>query len=396
MKFKNPLTLTTLTFIVVVAATLNYEANSTGNIEAKREVQTNKTKYKQPPTNNNMLAVTVSSVREEDYRSTIKGYGEVVPVHNIGLTSEIAGHVIGLSTSFKTGLTVSKGEVIAQIDKTNYRQALANAQSSLEEAKIALLEEERKSIQAKNEWERSGVVGQPVSELVLRKPQLAFAHAQLASAKADVERARRDLDNTLIRAPFNALVVTRDIQPGSVIQPGTQIATLYSTDTVEVSIPLSSDQWEQLLMGSKEIEDQIVEITSSVGKEKWEGKIDRIEKHLSQDTRQRAIVVSVDRPFNYKTELFPGTFVQVQIKGNLVPNLWALPSSTISQDGNIWFVSAKMQLNSVKVNSIFNAENTSYIHPVHTSDIPITRIVTHPLSHFEEGMTVKIRDEHIL
>jgi RND family efflux transporter MFP subunit len=377
------------TIIVVCAMTvLSFGAKTFGNPE--ETIQNGPEKV---TLSNNFLKVSVSPTRLGDYRPIITGFGEVKPVHEIGLTSEISGRVTQLSNAFRTGQIVLKGEVLAQIDPTNYEQALAQAQSSLEEAKLALLEEERKSKQVLSEWKRSGVKGKPASELVLRKPQLAFAQAKLKSAEANVKKEKRDLDNTLIRAPFNSLIVTRDIQPGSVIQTGTKIATLYSTDKVEIRVPLSDTQWIQLMSGHNDIKNQSVTIASSTGEGKWKGVIDRVEKHLSNDTRQRAVILSVSKPFEQEIGLFPGSFVQAHIEGAVVNNLWELPASSISQKGDIWFVGSNGQLNSAKVKRFFDIEDSTYVYPKDGQGFATKQIITRPLSHFRKGMLVRIKDE---
>jgi RND family efflux transporter MFP subunit len=377
------------TIIVVCAMTvLSFGAKTFGNPE--ETIQNGPEKV---TLSNNFLKVSVSPTRLGDYRPIITGFGEVKPVHEIGLTSEISGRVTQLSNAFRTGQIVLKGEVLAQIDPTNYEQALAQAQSSLEEAKLGLLEEERQSKQVLSEWKRSGVKGKPASELVLRKPQLAFAQAKLKSAEANVKKEKRDLDNTLIRAPFNSLIVTRDIQPGSVIQTGTKIATLYSTDKVEIRVPLSDTQWIQLMSGHNDIKNQSVTIASSTGEGKWKGVIDRVEKHLSNDTRQRAVILSVSKPFEQEIGLFPGSFVQAHIEGAVVNNLWELPASSISQKGDIWFVGSNGQLNSAKVKRFFDIEDSTYVYPKDGQGFATKQIITRPLSHFRKGMLVRIKDE---
>jgi RND family efflux transporter MFP subunit len=377
------------TIIVVCAMTvLSFGAKTFGNPE--ETIQNGPEKV---TLSNNFLKVSVSPTRLGDYRPIITGFGEVKPVHEIGLTSEISGRVTQLSNAFRTGQIVFKGKVLAQIDPTNYEQALAQAQSSLEEAKLALLEEERQGKQVLSEWKRSGVKGKPASELVLRKPQLAFAQAKLKSAEANVKKEKRDLDNTLIRAPFNSLIVTRDIQPGSVIQTGTKIATLYSTDKVEIRVPLSDTQWIQLMSGHNDIKNQSVTIASSTGEGKWKGVIDRVEKHLSNDTRQRAVILSVSKPFEQEIGLFPGSFVQAHIEGAVVNNLWELPASSISQKGDIWFVGSNGQLNSAKVKRFFDIEDSTYVYPKDGQGFATNQIITRPLSHFRKGMLVRIKDE---
>lgn len=340
--------------------------------------------------------VTVSSVKVGNYQPEIIGFGEVKPVHDLKLSSEVTGRVDMISTNFEVGKIIREGTVIARLDQTNYIQALASAQVKLAQAELELLEEERQGKQAENEWHRSGIGGTPNSQLVLRLPQLALAQAKVSSAMADVRKAQRDLDNTIIRVPFTSVVVSREIQPGSVIQVGSLIATLYSTHKVEIRIPLSNEQWTKIPsdVSIKPLKSKVL-LMSASGSATWEGLIERTEKHLVQDTRQRAIVISVKNPLEHEIPLYPGTFVKANIKGRLLDNIWEIPLTALSQRGDIWFVEENGVLKRSKAHQLFEIGEHSYVVPLEIGDTARRQIVKRPLSYFREGMVVQISREVI-
>ncbi|MBO1256677.1 efflux RND transporter periplasmic adaptor subunit [Alteromonas sp. 5E99-2] len=338
--------------------------------------------------------VSVTKANVGNFHPNIIGFGEAKAANELLFTSEINGRVISLSESFKTGKILPKGTVIAQLDDTNHKQLLAKARANLIQLELELLEEERRSKQALSEWKRSGVANKPASELVLRSPQLALAKANLASAKIDIVKAQRDLNNTVIRLPFDALIVTRDIQLGSVLQMGSQVATLYSTNKVEIRVPLSEAQWSNMPRQRNAFSNKHkVKLTNAAGDRSWEGTIERAEKHLSSETRQRAIIVSVSNPFHKNIGLYPGTFVKAKIEGKSIENLWEVPSSAISQNGDIWFVDSNKSLRKAKAKRRFDVNEKTYVLPI-TSDQSLTKyIVKRPLSHLEEGMLVQVTGE---
>lgn len=340
--------------------------------------------------------ISVTSANIGAFQAEIVGFGEARAMQELTLTSEVTGKIIALASDFNVGEMIPRGTVIAQLDSTNYQQALASAQATLAQAQLDLLEEERQSTQALNEWNRSGIEGQPASPLVLRTPQLALAKAKVTSAQADVAKAQRDLDNTAIRAPFDALVVSRDIQPGSILQNGSQVATLFSTDKVEIRIPLNDAQWSNLPRpATLSYEHQDVTLMSTSGDMAWRGTVERVEQHLSSDTRQRALIVSVSNPFEYAQGLYPGTFVRAEIRGQARDNLWEVPASAISQQGEIWFVEGNGELHKTKAYRTFDVGEHSYVKPLDIEPDAIKQIVKRPLSHFQEGMVVTPRQETI-
>ncbi|MGI2170343.1 efflux RND transporter periplasmic adaptor subunit [Shewanella sp. MF05960] len=342
--------------------------------------------------------VGVVSVNGQEYQAEVIGFGEARPRFELTLSAEVNGKVIELNRQFESGQVIEKGTVLGQINDTSYQQALTQAQTDLAQAELDLLEEQRQGEQAKAEWLRSGLSGEPASPLVLRTPQLAQAKAALDNAKLGLKKAQQDVAYTQITAPFDALIISRDIQPGSYVQTGTQLGTLYSVAEVEINVPLSEQQWKNLPAFDN---DQLaktpwsVTLQSTDGLNQWQGYIERVEQHLTQASRQRSLVVVVDNPLAQQTDLYPGTFVKAQINGKSLENLWQLPSSAISQQGDIWFVDEHSLLAKSAVTIAFEKAGFVYVMPLTTKQgMPATmQIVKRPLSHFKVGTKVLAKEE---
>jgi len=332
--------------------------------------------------------VAIVEVARRDYRATITGHGEAKPRYQLDLTTEVSGQVETLADRFETGVEFEQGEALVNLNQTDHQQAVASAKASVADAKLALLEEQRQGQQAQKEWKRSGLKGQPDSSLVLREPQLKAAEAKVENAKRELEKAIRDLSKTTIRSPFNALIVSRDVQPGSYVQAGSTIAMLYSTDRIEVSIPMSGNQWQNLpSMSSLKKEKWPVELTSTESHSQWRGYVERVEQHINSASRQRSLIVVVEQPLQQTTPLYAGTFVEAKVQGRKLSELWQLPASAISQTGEIWLVDDKQSLFSVRANKQF--EDSDYVYVVPPDDIQQAKVVVRPLNSYVQGMYVQ-------
>lgn len=332
--------------------------------------------------------VAIVEVARRDFRATITGHGEAKPRYELDLTAEVSGQVEKLADRFETGVEFEKGEALVRLNQTDHQQAVASAKASVADARLALLEEQRQGQQAKKEWKRSGLKGRPDSSLVLREPQLKAAEAKLENAERELEKAKRDLGKTTIKAPFNALIVSRDVQPGSYIQAGSTVAMLYSTDRVEISIPLSSNQWLNLPpVNSLNKEKWPVELTSTEGNKQWQGYVERVEQHLDSASRQRSLVVVVDQPLQQTSPLYAGTFVEAKVQGRDLSQLWQLPASAISQTGQIWLVDDNQSLFSIRAKKQF--EDSGYVYVVPPDDILRAQVVIRPLNSYVQGMYVQ-------
>ncbi|MBR9910131.1 MAG: efflux RND transporter periplasmic adaptor subunit [Gammaproteobacteria bacterium] len=338
------------------------------------------------------IEVSVVPVQAASYRAEVTGYGEAKAEYQLALSTEISGRVESLSPQFVSGQQLRQGDVLAALDQTDYRQALASAQAAVAEAQLALLEEQRQGEQARAEWQQSGLSGAPDSPLVLREPQLQAAEANLVKAREQLAAAQRDLDNTVLRAPFDALVVSRDIQPGSYLQAGTQVAMLYSSQRLEIEIPLSASQWQNLpAPASLDAEPWPVLLQSAESQQQWPAYVTRVSQHLASDSRQRSLVVTVDTPLALPTPLYPGTFTSARISGREVDDVWKIPASAITQSGYFWLVDEQQQLQTRPATVVFAKGNDSYVRP--PAGLSSGQVVVRPLNTYLAGMRVNARLE---
>lgn len=333
--------------------------------------------------------VVVTAVTPQNYAAEISGYGSASAHYAITLKAQVAGLVTKTAAQFESGMRIAKGTVLAQLDDSDYLAKVASARQILADAHVSLLEEQRQGIQAQKEWQASGLQGKPDSPLVLRQPQLAAAQATEKQAQSALQNAEKNLSYTKITAPFDSLVVSRAIAPGSYVQSGGDVATLYSTDRVEVPISLSGKDWQQLPTASQLIKSHWpVTLTNIETGENWQAYVLRAEQHLDTSTRQRALIVAVDHPLDKTPSLMAGTFLQATLKGRTVSKLWKLPSTALSQRGEIWYVTASNTLANFQTEPVFAYGGDIYIAPPEDLLTEAQRILVHPLSSYLEGMAV--------
>ncbi|MEC8297931.1 MAG: efflux RND transporter periplasmic adaptor subunit, partial [Pseudomonadota bacterium] len=147
-------------------------------------------------------------------------------------------------------------------------------------------------------------------------------------------------------------------------------------DIAEVAIGLSPSQWAQLPSGD---ETQLsgdaslnwpVTLTDTTTGNTWVANIVRAEWHQSDTTRQRNAIAVVEKPLAQSTPLLFGSFVQADIEGRALDNVWKLPASAISQKQEVWLVMPSTgQLAKFTPSVLFESEGYAYITPPKISDI---------------------------
>ena len=167
--------------------------------------------------------VDVMAVESETVSLNLPSYGVVQPKNKTQLVTEVQGRMLTISDKFVAGGIVKRGDMLAQIEPSDYEADLMQAQATLAQAKAALDEEIARGEVAKNDWK--GYDGGVPPELGLRLPQLKKEQANVKFAEAALARAQRNLERTTIRAPFDGIIVTaasREIPPALVdqLKPG--------------------------------------------------------------------------------------------------------------------------------------------------------------------------------
>jgi RND family efflux transporter MFP subunit len=254
-------------------------------------------------------------------------------VREVTLASEVSGRVAWIAPEFIDGGSVVSGQVLVEVDRTNYLAAEARAESGLADAELALKLEKAQAEQAALDWKKLGR-GEP-GELVLREPQIRAAEARIDSAEAEVERSRRDLERTTIRAPFDARVRRASVEVGAVVAPGTPVAELYSASELEVRLPFTLLDFGYLEAGATPGFD----LTATIGGElrRWPAKLVRLEGEVERTTLSAYGFARVEP--DASGELPPvGLFVGAVVPGRTLEDVVELPRYAVRGRDEVWVV----------------------------------------------------------
>jgi RND family efflux transporter MFP subunit len=311
--------------VVLVVGVLGMKAISASNTheEEKKPVDTRPT-------------VKVQQVEAEDYQVTIIGHGEVKPKEVTTLSAQVSGEVVKWHPNFVAGGLVKRGEVLFEIEPEAYEAALMQAQASLKSAEAQLIEEQGRAEVAKQEAKT--LPKARVTDLYLRKPQLLSAEAMVKSAKANVKIAQRDLDNCVVTAPFDALIVSRDLGAGQFVNRGTPVSILYNVESAEVVFPIAG-------FDSTFLPEQLMGLTANVSSDgrysfSRPGIIVRDLGVVDSATRMSNLVVQIDDPYSLNNRLPKvkfGQYVSVSFDGQVLNKVFRLSQDLVA-DNSVWVV----------------------------------------------------------
>lgn len=278
--------------------------------------------------------VKVSPAAPESHQVRIKGYGELRPLERTVVSAQVSGEVIKWNPNFVEGGLVKRGEVLFEVEADNYEVALLQAQSQLQSAKAALIEEQGRAEVAKREAKT--MPNERVSDLYLRKPQVMSAEAAVKLAEASVKLAKRDLDNCRVVAPYDALVVRRELGTGQFVSTGMNVGELYNVERAEVVFPIAGFDRSFLPVNLKGKE-ALVSTQDKYSVDR-SARIVRDTGVIDEQTRMGHVVVELEDPYGLQRDLpriLFGSYVEVSFDGLLLENVVKLSQDLVSNN-RVW------------------------------------------------------------
>ncbi len=278
--------------------------------------------------------VAVEKVSLSSLTLTVSSYGVVKPKYETELVAQVTGQIVELADIFVRGGFVTKGQLLARIDPSDYEAALIEAQANLASAQASLETEKAQAKVAEREWQR--IKDMTPSELSLRKPQLAQEMAQVKAAKAAVLRAKRNLERTEIRAPYDAMVDSRNIGLGSFVSTGSTLGKLLGTAVAEIRLPVADNQLQYLRNQGEQA--QVNLIGTFAGKAtQWQAKIIRNEGVIDNTSRMSYLVAQISDPYHLKSSsneqpLRFGSYVNAEILGLSLTQATKIPRYLITEN----------------------------------------------------------------
>lgn len=164
-----------------------------------------------------VLSLSAPFARAAEYPAVLDWYGRV------SLTLSVSG-VLDIVAA-RPGQTVKKGEVLASLDPTLFKAAVAESRADLDRLTEEHADAGRDLDRVQELYARTV---SSTTELDAAKLRFARAQSGLAAAQARVERARRLLAESELRAPFDALILARHGEPGLVITSPCQPPAVFS------------------------------------------------------------------------------------------------------------------------------------------------------------------------
>jgi RND family efflux transporter MFP subunit len=316
--------------------------------------------------------VDVTTVQRGDRQVTLHAMGDVRPAREVVIRPRVSGKITEQNASFVPGGHFQADQTMVQIDQSDYRDAITQRESELQQARATLKIERGDQAVAREELQiLEADIPQINRDLILRKPQVNQAKASVKSAQAALNQARADLNRTTIEAPFDGHIVSRSVTAGNNVSAGDQMAEYVGSDHywIQVAVPVAHLRWIDL-PGPDQAKGSAARITDA---HNWgdnafrRGHVTRLIGQLESQSRMAQVLVRVDDPLALSAEhedkprLILDAFVDVALKGQTLDDVVAIDRSYLRANDVVWVMNDENRLDIREVTVAFRGQQTAYI-----------------------------------
>ncbi len=305
---------------------------------------------------------------------TLTLYGTTVAGRQVELRALVAGQVRKTGAQLLSGGEVKAGDMLLEIDAFDYEVGVSEAQAQLAEAKAKLIETEaslevekgnltsaREQLRlaqtdlnrAKKLGTRGTVSARTIDDrrLILSQRQQTVTQlennlkvwsarktqqeATVSRLKTVMERARKRLTETLLKAPFNAYVSDVGAQVGRMLSVNDRVATLIDRDWIDVRFAITDRQFGRLAAVETDLVGRPLKVVWDVGSRKlnYNATIERIDARVSSQDGGIQIYGRIETE-NLPAPIRPGVFVEVRLQDIMYQNVVKVPSEALYDSPN--------------------------------------------------------------
>jgi RND family efflux transporter MFP subunit len=202
------------------------------------------------------VAITERAAGSASTASVLNASGYVTARRRATVSSKVTGKVIEVNV--EEGMAVKQGQILARLDDATQRAALELTEAQAEAARRAVTESEVRLAEAKltlgrrqqlmkDRLSTQADVDQAQAEVDSINARIHAAQQQVSVAERQIALQKTDLDNTIIRAPFSGVAISKDAQPGEMVSPvsagggftRTGISTIVDMKSLEIEVEVN-------------------------------------------------------------------------------------------------------------------------------------------------------------
>ena len=247
-----------------------------------------------------------AKVERQNIRTSVTATGTIEPVTSVTVGTQVSGIVSKLYVDYNS--VVKKGQVIAELDKTNLISELNTAKANLASAQSTLTYEQANYNRYKTLFDK-GLVS--ADEYENAKLSFDKARQQVATSKESVQKSQTNLGYATITSPIDGVVLSKSVEEGQTVAASFNTPELFTIAKDLTDMRVIADIDEADIGGVKEGQ-RVTFTVDAFPDDKFEGKVTQVRQQATTESNVVTYEVVISAP-NKDLKLMPGLTANVTI-----------------------------------------------------------------------------------
>lgn len=290
------------------------------------------------------ITFDTAAVAPANIMNSITATGTIEPVTSVTVGTQVSGIVSKLFVDYNS--VVKKGQVIAELDKTNLMSQLNTAKTQLATAQSQLNYQTANYKRYKTLFEKGLVAADDFDNAKLSYTQ---AKEQVVSAKEEVQRAQTNLGYATITSPIDGVVLSKSVEEGQTVAASFSTPELFTIAQDLTNMQVVADVDEADIGDVKEGE-RVTFTVDAYPDDTFEGKVKQVRQEATTTNNVVTYEVVISAP-NADLKLKPGLTANVTIYTAERKGVLSVPSKALR------FTPQKETVGKMKIVDVANAKN---------------------------------------
>ncbi|WP_016777689.1 efflux RND transporter periplasmic adaptor subunit [Anaerophaga thermohalophila] len=282
--------------------------------------------------------VKARQVEYKDMQAVITSSGRLHAFNEVVVNSEVSGRLKEGEVPFRNGQKFREGQVIAVVENPEFPLSLKARKSRFLQSVAVILPDLRldfsESFPRWQEFFENVDIEEPLPDMPKpesSKERIFLSSRSIISDYYSILADQARLEKHYIRAPFSGAFNNVAQDPGVVVNPGTQLATIVRTDLYELEVPVILDEVKLLSVGDS------VSVSAESSSATWKGRVSRIASVVNPSSQAVSVFVSVPGG----TGLYDGMYLTAELFGEMIPEVMEMPRNAVFNNNHVYVVEEK-------------------------------------------------------
>lgn len=268
------------------------------------------------------ISFTTDTVDYRDITTSITATGTIEPVTKVEVGTQVSGIIDKIYVDYNS--VVRKGQVIAELDKTNLLSELASAQSNLQNAQSSLNYQQANYNRYKQLYDKGLVSANDYENARLNYEQ---ARESVNVQKQNVQKARTNLGYATIMSPIDGVVLSKEVEEGQTVASAMTTPTLFIIAQDLTDMRVIADIDEADIGGVKETQ-RVTFTVDAFPNDVFEGQVTQVRQEATTESNVVTYEVVISAP-NPDLKLKPGLTANVSIFTQEKNHVLSIPAKAL-------------------------------------------------------------------